>query len=189
MKKELPPQSATRLINNGPCVLVTCRHEGRESVFAVSWSMPVSILPPMVGITCVRSNLSHALIQGGREFTINVPEVELLYQLFNCGKFSARDTDKFAKFGLNREPGRKVAVPSIRECAGHLECRLVSAPAFGDFTVFIGEVVAAYADEEKFSNGWIPGKARVVNHLADDLFYVPGELFKARLAPDAPVKK
>lgn len=189
MKKDIPAPQATRLINNGPCVLVTCRHEDKDSVFAVSWSMPVSIVPPMVGITCVKSNLSHALIQASGEFTINVPEAELLYGLFNSGKFSARDTDKFSKFGLGKEPGRKVSAPSVKECAGHLECRVVAAPAFGDFTVFVGEVVAAYAEEEKFSNGWIPGKARTLNHYCDDLFYVPGELLKAELAPDAPKKK
>ena len=189
MKTAVPLELATRLINNGPCVLVTCRHQGIDNVFTVSWNMPVSIVPPMVGITCVKSNASHAMILESKEFVINVPEAHLLDQAFNCGKFSARDTDKFGKFGLTPEPGREVAAPSIRECAGQLECRLLASPAFGDFTVFVGEVVSAYADEDKFRNGWLPGKARIVNHYGDELFYVPGELLKARLAPDAPGKK
>jgi flavin reductase (DIM6/NTAB) family NADH-FMN oxidoreductase RutF len=142
----------------------------------------------MIGLTCVKNNLSHSLISESREFTVNVPEAHLLDALFNCGKFSARDTDKFAKFGLTREKGRKVSAPSVRECAGHLECRLVAQPAFGDFTVFVGEVVSAYADESKFKNVWLP-HVRLANHYGDDLFYAPGDQLKARLSPDAPVKK
>ncbi len=180
MKKDLVPAQSTKLIYNGPCVLVTCQRDGKPNVFTVTWNTPVSIVPPIVAISCVKSNLSWEIIRETKEFTINVPGMELVDAVLGCGKKSGRDTDKFKVFGLTPEPGRVIRTPSIRECAGHLECRVTSEPAFGDFTLFIADVVAAYVDDAKFDATWIPEKARIINHMGDDLFAAAGETVRAR---------
>lgn len=180
MKKDIPLTGANKLINSGPCVFVTCRDGDRPNCFAVSWTMPVSIAPPLVAISCVKSNLSHRLIAETREFGISVPEADLLDALYASGKLSGRDTDKFARFSLTAAPGKVIRTPSIAECPGILECRLVGEPVYGDFTIFVGEVVAAYAEEEKFATRWIPEKTRLLNHLGDEFFQSNGELLTAR---------
>lgn len=179
MKIDIPLAGANKLINNGPCVFVTCAGAERPNVFAVSWTMPVSIAPPLVAISCVKSNLSHALIAGSREFGISVPEVDLLDALYGTGKLSGRDTDKFARFRLTPEPGRVIQAPSVGECPGVLECRLVGEPVYGDFTIFVGEVVAAYADPAKFDTRWKPESARLLNHLGDEFFQSGAAVIRA----------
>lgn len=184
MKRELPPAHATRLINNGPCVLVTCAEAARANVFTVSWSMPVSIVPPYVAISCVKSNLSHGMIDRAGEYVINVPEENLLEAVMGCGKRSGRDTDKFAAFGLTAVPGRTVRAPSIAECAGYIECRVIDRPVYGDFSLFVAEVTAAYAEDTKFASGrWIPDRARLLHHIGDEYFTLPGDLRKSSWPP------
>ncbi|HBW46416.1 TPA: flavin reductase family protein, partial [bacterium] len=90
MKKEVAEANATKLIYNGPCVLVTCQRNGRPNVFTVSWNTPVSIVPPIVAISCVKSNYSWEIIRGTKEFTINVPEMDIVDAVFGCGKVSGR---------------------------------------------------------------------------------------------------
>jgi len=181
MKKEVEEANATKLIYNGPCVLVTCQRNGRPNVFTVSWNTPVSIVPPIVAISCVKSNYSWEIIRGTKEFTINVPEMDIVDAVFGCGKVSGREVDKFSRFGFGLESGKKVSVPSIKECPGQLECKVIAEPQFGDFSLFVAEVVSAYAEEEKFDTKWILEKAKIINHLGDEVFYSLGIKQSAKL--------
>jgi len=181
MKIDVPLSSAFKLINVGQTVLVTCRHANRDNVFTVSWMTPVSIMPPIVAISCVKSNLSHEMIHASREFTINIPESSLLDPLHGCGKLTGRDTDKFTRFQLTREPGKLVGAPAIEECVGHLECRVTAEPVYGDFTLFIAEVVAAYADELRFTTRWHMEQTTFVCNVGDDYYTFSGEPVQSKL--------
>jgi flavin reductase (DIM6/NTAB) family NADH-FMN oxidoreductase RutF len=44
-----------------------------------------------------------------------------------------------------------VKPPAIKECIAHLECKLHSQFTTGDHTIFVGEVVEAYAEQRSFS--------------------------------------
>ena len=65
-----------------------------------------------------------------------------------CGSHSGRDVDKFEHAGVTAQPGRRVAAPVIAECVANLECRVVDRFATGDHSIFVGEVVAAWAQDE-----------------------------------------
>lgn len=181
MKKEVSPANSTKLIYNGPCVLVTSFRNGVPNVFTVTWNTPVSIMPPIAAISCVKSNLSWEIIHETKEFIINVPEFDMIDAVYSCGKKSGRDTDKFKVFGLETEPGRKISVPSIVKCPGQLECRVIAEPQFGDFTLFIADVLSAYADESKFDTRWNPETSNIINHLGDEFFYSFGKIKSARI--------
>ncbi len=49
---------------------------------------------------------------------------------------------------VKKKPVSVPKPPLIEECYGHLECRVVQTHICGDHTLFVGEVVAASADEE-----------------------------------------
>jgi flavin reductase (DIM6/NTAB) family NADH-FMN oxidoreductase RutF len=65
-----------------------------------------------------------------------------------CGTESGRRIDKFKKTGLTAMASLKVKPPRIKECFGHLECKVVQKHTCGDHTLFVGEVVAASVDEK-----------------------------------------
>jgi flavin reductase (DIM6/NTAB) family NADH-FMN oxidoreductase RutF len=154
-KIDVEGSKAYRLLYPRLVTLVGCcdPESGKPNAIAVAWSVPLSMVPPMVGVSIAPARYSHGLIQRAKEFTINVPPASLARKVSACGTTSGRDTDKFRSFGLTARRGRKVRAPVIEECIAHLECRLVNAVETGDHTLFIGEVLAAYVDEELFREG------------------------------------
>jgi len=72
--------------------------------------------------------------------------------------------------GLTPAQARKVRAPIIEECVAHLECKVYKKVQAGDHTIFIGEIVAAYANEGVFKRTFDIGKVRLIYHLGGDKF-------------------
>jgi flavin reductase (DIM6/NTAB) family NADH-FMN oxidoreductase RutF len=83
---------------------------------------------------------------------------------------SGRDHDKFEETGLTAIPAKKVKPPIIKECVAHLECRLHSQLKTGDHTIFVGEVVEAYANKDAFREAYDTKKAKMIFHLGGNKF-------------------
>lgn len=133
--------------------LVTCMgEEGRTNIITLSFCMPVSKEPPMVGCAVADDAYSLDLIEESGEFVVNVPGEKLRKAVYYCGFHSGRDVDKFHETGLTPAAARRVGVPVIEECAAHMECVLEKSVPTGDKILLIGKVVEAYA-EERFSAG------------------------------------
>jgi len=154
MKKEIPVNRANRLINHGPVVLITSAYKDQANVMTVAWHMPVSSRPPLVAIAVAESRFTDELIRRSEEFVINIPPRSLLKAVDLCGSVSGRDADKFKLAGLSRASAAKVRAPLIDECISHLECGVVNVFRVGDHDIFVGEVLAASAEEELFDDTW-----------------------------------
>jgi flavin reductase (DIM6/NTAB) family NADH-FMN oxidoreductase RutF len=125
--------------------LVTCCDaEEQPNIIAIAWLIPVSVSPPLVGMSIRPTRHSYGLIQATGEFVINVASYEIAQQVLFCGRRSGRDVDKFAATGLTPGKAQHVRPPIIEECIAHLECRVVQEAEAGDHRLVIGEVLAAY---------------------------------------------
>jgi len=154
MKIEVEPERSYRLLYPRQIVLVgCCSPDGKPNALTIAWSMPLSMSPPLVGISVSPKRYSHSLIERTGDFTVNIPTMDILEKVHVFGTVSGRDVDRFASLGLTAEKARAVKSPIVRECVAHLECRLTESLTTGDHTLFIGEVVAAYADDRFFRNG------------------------------------
>ena len=149
--------------------LVTAMEGDRPNVFAVAWHSPISMAPPLYGISVSPKRHSHDLILQSKEFVINFPCIEIVDKVHMCGRTSGRDADKFALTGLTPVPAEKVRPPLIGECYAHLECRAVRHESLGDHTWFTGEILSVCADEEAFVNGLI-GHVRPVYYVGKDTY-------------------
>jgi len=96
--------------------------------------------------------------------------MNILKETLFCGRASGRDHDKFREAGLTRLRGRKVKAPAIKECVAHLECKLHSQITTGDHTIFVGEIIEAYADKEVFRQEYDLKKAKMIFHLGGNDF-------------------
>lgn len=176
---------AYRLLNHGPVTLVTSASADRRNIMAAAWAMPLDFDPPKVVVVVDKSTLTRELIDASGSFVLNIPCRSQAQTTIDVGSISGREMpdgrDKLAHFGLATLPGTKVAVPLLAGCIGWLECRVVPEPHNQNrYDLFIGEVLAAWADPEVFRNGrWhfdeAPADKRTLHYVAGGAFYVTGE--------------
>ena len=127
--------------------LVSCINRGgKPNVITCSAVFPVQ--PSYIGVAVGFTRYSHNLIKQSGEFVVNIPPKELEDAMYFCGSRSGRDYNKFEERHLTPKPSRKLKTPIIRECIAWMECKNISQGQTPDHTIFIGEVVAAYAKEE-----------------------------------------
>ncbi|MEO0293530.1 MAG: flavin reductase family protein [candidate division WOR-3 bacterium] len=171
-KIKVPISKANRLINSGNLILVTSSYKGKSNIITVAWHMPVSIKPPIIGVSIGTSRYSAELIKKGKEFIVNIPTWNLLDKVLYCGTHSGRDVDKFEKAKLTQQkPLRLSNTPKIGECIGAIECTLIDYKELGDHIVFFGEVLYVEAVKVLFKNEiWDPLKAELIYHLGGDVF-------------------
>jgi len=154
-------------------VLVSCvGKEGKPNITTLAWAMPTSIEPPLLAISVSPKRHSHKLIEESQQFTVNIPTLEILQGVYACGSLTGRSFDKFKKAGLTPIPGRKVKAPAIRECVAHLECVVDDKFTTGDHTVFVGRIVASYADVGVFTESYDLKNARLLYHAGGNNFAV-----------------
>ena len=134
-----------------PVVLVGTHREGKANFMPVGWISRANSNPPMIvcGINTHHYTAGGILETGA--FSVNIPSVELLEKTDYCGLVSGKKVDKSEVFEVFQ--GSLPAPPIIRECPVTLECRLVKSVALPTNTLFIGEIVGAYADGRVFSEG------------------------------------
>lgn len=178
-KVEVPLAGCLRLLAPGPVVLLSAQYRGRPGLMAAAWVSPASHAPPMVAAAVNPQHNTHLLISKSQEFVVNVPGRPLAEQVLLAGTLSGREVDKFARTGLTPLDGRRVSVPWVEECLGHLECGLVDAYTVGDHTLFLGEVVGAWAEEEAFDGFWKLEAEELspLLHLGAEHFAIPGGRF------------
>jgi flavin reductase (DIM6/NTAB) family NADH-FMN oxidoreductase RutF len=168
----------TQLLDNnlfqaGPTsvvVMVTAADTDEQAnINTLGMYMPISHTPPLVCIGIAPKRFSHDLIARSGEFVVNIPSIDLVQEMHFCGTKSGRNLDKFTATRLTPIPANRVRPPLINECIGHLECRVVQTHTCGDHTLFIGEVIAASADEHILTEGkFDPLKAKPIvqkNHI------------------------
>lgn len=165
-----------------PCItilIVSISRDGRPNVMTCAWNMPVSEDPPMMAVALGSESYTSQLIKESGEFTVNIPDERLLKALWICGTKSGRSVDKFNLTGLTPRPAKRVKAPIVAECVAHLECRLSSQLETGECTIFVGEVLEAYCEEELFRNGvWDIEKIALPMHMGGRLFAIPSKLIK-----------
>ena len=182
-KVEVSVSSSYRLLHPMHTVLVSCvGKRGRPNIITLAWAMPTSINPQLVAASIRPERHSFALIEETKEFVVNIPTIDILKETLFCGRRSGKDYDKFKETNLTPLPARKVKPPIIKECVAHLECKLHSQFTTGDHTIFVGEIVEAYANQEAFTDKYNLKNARMIFHLGGNEFVTLGSrVFKPKL--------
>lgn len=178
MLKKIGLNHFYRLINHGPCVLVTSGDSEKNNIAPVAWLTPVNDEPPLLGMPLAESHYTTELINARNEFAVNIPGNDLIDAIMYAGKSSGRSEDKFKMSGLTPEKGITIATPHIKECGGFIECRVKDRHSYDGVTLFIAEVLHAAADGRLFDDCWITEKAKTIHHLGGSCFAVIGKRFK-----------
>jgi flavin reductase (DIM6/NTAB) family NADH-FMN oxidoreductase RutF len=181
MKKQVPLNKAKWLVEPGCVVLVASGTMQKANVMTFSWQTPVNSSDPCLILLAINHlRYSYDLIKQNRQLVINIPGEELLEQTHLIGQVSGRDVDKFKVARLTPVPARTVEPPLIKECAGHLECRVVEIFKMQTHDLLICEVLRAVADTEFFDGRWIPEKFHTLHYLGGNKYGVLERTTEAR---------
>lgn len=187
--RPVPLAQAYRLLNHGPTVLVSSAHGGRRNVMAAAWNMPLDFDPPKMAVVIDKGTFTRELVEASGEFVLAVPGRDLAERTHAAGSRSGRDGDKFEVLGLAALPASTVAAPLPGGCIAWLECRVIDEPHIQrTYDLFLGEVVAAWADPAVYSEGrWhFPGQERAsIHYVSGKQFFATGEAFQVGGKDDA----
>ncbi|MBN2477717.1 flavin reductase family protein [Candidatus Micrarchaeota archaeon] len=130
--------------------LITSKSGEKDNLMSASWVFPLSMDPPLFGVSISSKRFSHSTIKEGKDFVIAIPEEWMVDAVKICGTKSGRDTDKFSESGLTKENSAEVKAPSIKECPVNIECILENEIVLGDHSVFVGRAVNVTKKKDDF---------------------------------------
>jgi len=187
----VPLDKAYRLLNHGPTVLVSARHDGVDNVMAAAWACALDFAPPRLTVVLDKNTATRALVEQSGRVVIQVPTVALLDVTYQVGHRSlADDPGKLQESGVALFEIDGAGVPCVAGCAAWLACRIVPEPHNEQaYDLFIAEVEGAWADARVFRDGhWHFETAdpalRTLHYVAGGRFYAIGEAQDAAATAD-----
>jgi flavin reductase (DIM6/NTAB) family NADH-FMN oxidoreductase RutF len=130
-----------------PTILVSSGTIQKPNALAIAWSCPLSVNPPLIGVSITSKRYSHELISQYKEFVANIPNITQVKESHYIGSISGREEpQKLKSAGFTLEASNKVKAPRIKECLINLECELQRIVITGDHDLFIGRVVEVLID-------------------------------------------
>lgn len=106
---------------------------------------------PVLYISLKNSHYTTSGVVESGFFSINIPSSEAVEKIDFCGSVSGNQTDKSNVFDSFYDEAGKA--PMIKECPVNYLCKVIQTIPMFDFTMFIGEIVAVYANEECLDHG------------------------------------
>jgi flavin reductase (DIM6/NTAB) family NADH-FMN oxidoreductase RutF len=178
----VPLDKISRLLNHGPTTLVSARQAGTDNVMAASWVRMLDYAPPKVTTVLGQKAKTREFIEKSGAFVIQIPTVPQLQLTYQVGHTSLSDNpEKLGKSGVTLFEMEGHDLPFVAGCSAWLACRLIPEPHNQKtYDLFIGEVIAAWADTRAFKNGrWhfetADPRWRSLHYIAGGHFYAIGE--------------
>lgn len=110
-------------------------------------------VPQYLGISAHPSHYTNIGIREHGEFSINIPSRAMLEATDYAGIVSGKTTDKSNLFPILE--GELPNAPMIATCPVAMQCRVAQKVIVGEHELFIGELVATYAQPEVLVDGKI----------------------------------
>lgn len=153
-------------MNTTGLLLASTGLNGYSNIMALGWGLIGRLCgKPYFLVAVAKTRYTHKLINETGDFTVNIPKQNMKDIVTYCGTISGRDLDKYKECNLTSLPGKKVKSHIVEECVVHYECKAtlhadpmpiqmksqLSERAFKQIkyhTVFFGEILTVYADED-----------------------------------------
>lgn len=178
----IPLEKFYRLLNIGPTVLVSAKHQNRENIMAAAWAGVVDYSPtPKVSVILDKTSFTRELIEKSGYFALQIPVARQAQMVMALGRSSGRThPNKIADSQATLFYPTEIDIPLVTGCAGWILCqRLPQEQNEQQHDLFIGEVIACYADDEIFNGHWKFETAdkswRTLHYVAGGQFYTIGE--------------
>jgi len=162
-------------------LISTVSKQGVSNAAPFSFVMPVSVEPPMIAFA---SDPEHHTISNIREtgnFVVNIPSVNMVNQLWTCGKDFPKGVSEIEKARLTEKKSKKIKSPKVAEALAQLECKLEAMYGAGDHMIMVGRIVDVELKSGLLVKGrYDPLKARPLLHVGGNEFTLPEKIIRAR---------
>lgn len=176
-KKKLAPKP---FMYPKPAVLVGSVVDGRANFMTIANCGIAGYDPPVIAVSSYKPHYTNKGIRKNKTFSVNIPSAKMAAVTDYCGLYSGKRTDKSGLFDVFY--GELKTAPMIGECPVCIECSLVKTVTLEDEYLFLGRVVAIYADD-KCMTGALPDIKKVdplIYSTSDKKYYRIGrEIGKA----------
>ena len=123
----------------------------KVNFMALDWLTRVNFKPAMIGICVNKKNASHEAIIDTREYSINLPSVDMVELTDYTGLVSGKRIDKSGLFEVFY--GDLKAAPMIVNCPLSIECKVAQTVDLPTNSFFIANIVNIYSEEEFITDG------------------------------------
>lgn len=176
--EEIDNKSAYRVLAPRPTIIVTTvNRKGEVNAAPFSFTMPVSMDPPLIAFASVTSHHTYKNIKETGEFVVNIPNEDILKELWITAEKFPEDVNEVEKAGLTQIPSKKVTPPKIEECIASIECKVKWIKKAGDHDIIVGESVQVEVEENTLKDGLLDVEnVKPVLHLGGVNFVVGDHL-------------
>ncbi|ATW28235.1 flavin reductase family protein [Candidatus Formimonas warabiya] len=133
-----------------PTVLVGAEVNGRPN-YATLGACGVVSLNPVLAISLKSTHYTTRGVKENGYFSVNIPSPDLVRETDYCGITSGKTADKSHVFTPFYDAQGKA--PMIRECPMNFLCKVIQNIPVFDFEMFLGEIMAAYLNEQCLTEG------------------------------------
>jgi len=158
-----------------PVVLVGAQKDGRANFMPAAFCGMLNTKPPILVLGLALGHFTTAGIRENGVFSVNIPSTDMVKVTDYCGLVSGHKHDKSGLFKVFY--GKLKTAPMIEECRLTMECRLMQEIPFEPDGAFVGEIVAAYCDEE-YMDGKLPDMAKldpIIFSMGDNSYWNIGK--------------
>lgn len=171
-----------RLINHGPTVMVSAKHDGVENVMSAAWCCALDFAPnAKLTIVLDKMTFTRPLVEKSGYFVIQVPFANQAETVIAMGESRKENPNKLTDNGIELFYQEGFDVPMVKGCAAYIVCELIPEPHNHQaHDLFIGKVLAAWADDRVFRNGhWefdeVGDDLKTLHYVAGGQFYRIGK--------------
>jgi flavin reductase (DIM6/NTAB) family NADH-FMN oxidoreductase RutF len=134
-----------------PVVLIGANVDGKPNFMPVAFVGIVNMKPPMISVALGKPHHTNIGIRKNGTFSVNVPSEDMVKITDYCGLVSGKRIDKSLLF--ESFYGTLETAPMIKECPFNMEVKVIQTIDLPIDEVFLGEIVAAYTEEQYLTNG------------------------------------
>ena len=140
------------LICAPPTVLVGTMVDGKPNFMAVAWCGVANSEPPMVSVAIRPARYTLKGIKN-KEFSVNIPSVDIVKEADYCGIVSGAKVDKVAVCKFNIFFGALRNAPLIEQCPVNLACQVEHILELGTHHLIIGRVMETHISDDCLTDG------------------------------------
>ena len=134
-----------------PVTLVGATVAGKPNFLAVAWMTRVNYSPPYLAVAVGKKHHTTRGVEEHGTFSVNLPGRDLVVPTDYVGIYSGAEVDKADVFDVFY--GELGTAPMVEGCPLCAEYRVVQKVELPGDDVYVGEEVAAYADEAVLVEG------------------------------------